>query len=206
MIAPTLAHETISLPLILTVDASLTHAGGVLEQTTDPEFPNGCHGTRPLGFFSKAFPFSVGTRSTFNRELTALYMSLRHFKHRVRGRPLIIRTDHASLVKAVNNPGGEHSPNEHCLIHYVKEYQPTIIHIKGKDNVVADALSRPELTCDRLNVIADEPCLSINRQLIAESQHDEYGFIDSLQNSSTPLVIENVQTESGTLPLYGKKK
>ena len=135
-----LTYEDPSLPLVLSTDASNDAAGAVLEQNfgseDDPSF-------RPLAFFSKSFPATTVLRSTFNRELTAMYLAVKHFRHRILGRPIIIRTDHLALVRAMNNCGGEHSPNEARMLAYCKEFSPCITYITGEDNVVADWLSRP---------------------------------------------------------------
>ena len=166
--AETLSHDDITRPLVLSTDASETHAGGVLEQfisakhddfvvrkkhtpeknqaqviTTEKE-----HGTRPLSYFSQAFESSTKVRSTFNRELSALYMAIRHFRFKLRGRKLIIRTDHRSLVRAVENPEGLHSPLERRMIYQIKEYMPVLLFLSGSANNVADHLSRPTLDVD----------------------------------------------------------
>ena len=137
--ATNLAFDDINAPLILSTDASLSHAGAVLEQFISQESEN----TRPLAFFSQAFPKTVKVRSTFHRELMALYLSVRHFKHQLSGRALIVRTDHAALVQAIENVNGEHSIQEDRMIAYIKEYLPRMTHIKGELNLFADFLSRP---------------------------------------------------------------
>ena len=151
--AETLAHDEVDRPLVLTTDASETHAGGVLEQFVHPLDDNIMYTpsttstskctTRPLSYFSQAFSTSTKVRSTFNRELSALYMTIRHFRFKLRGRKLIIRTDHRSLVRAVENPEGLHSPLERRMIYQIKEYMPKILHLAGNSNAVADHLSRP---------------------------------------------------------------
>ena len=142
--ADTLSFDEIEEPLVLTSDASATHAGAVLEQFIDKDFATtGRTETRPLAYFSQVFPSLTKARSTFNRELTALYLAVRHFRFRIRGRELIFRTDHKSLVNAMNNPEGQHSPEERRMIYHLKEYLPTLMHVSGEMNVVADMLSRP---------------------------------------------------------------
>ena len=138
--AAELAYEDPDKPLVLSTDASQHHVGSVLEQYVDDEGSD----TRPLAYFSKALPTSVKVRSAFNRELTAVWYSLRFFKHRVRGRHLIIRTDHRSVVLAIENVSlGELSPYELRMVYGIREYTPTMIHIDGEKNQVADFLSRP---------------------------------------------------------------
>ena len=137
--AETLAFDDVNQPLVLTSDASATHAGAVLEQFVDQKFStSGKRGTRPLSYFSQAFPSRTKVRSTFNRELTALYLAVRHFRFRIRGRELIFRTDHKSLINALANPEGQHSPEERRMIYHLKEYLPTLVHLSGEENVVAD--------------------------------------------------------------------
>ena len=89
---------------------------------------------RPLAFFSKRLSELKRVRSTFYKELRALYVSIKHFQSRIIGRKLIIRTDSQAVEKAVNNPLGNQSPTEQRYIATIKEYKPTAIHIGGKDN------------------------------------------------------------------------
>ena len=138
--ATCLTYEDPTLPLVLSTDASTEAAGAVLEQNFgSDEAPS----FRPLSFFSKTFPSTTALRSTFNRELTAMYLAMKYFRHRILGRPLIIRTDHIALVRAMTNRGGEHSPNEVRMLAYCKEFSPQMVYIAGEANVVADWLSRP---------------------------------------------------------------
>ena len=55
----------------------------------------------------------------------------------------MVRTDHKALVNAINNGTGEHSLHEQGMINYITEFGPYMQHIPGKDNPVADSLSRP---------------------------------------------------------------
>ena len=135
--AATLAFENHAIPLILYSDASDTHVGSVLEQ----EGEDGVR--RPLAYFSKKLPPLKRVRSTFYKELRALYLSLKHFQSRIIGRELIVRTDSQSVEKAINKPIGDQSPMEQRYIAAIKEYNPTVKHIAGANNLVADTLSRP---------------------------------------------------------------
>ena len=56
---------------------------------------------------------------------------------------LFVRTDHLSLVTAINKGHGEHSPIEQRLIAECKEYNPIMVHIPGIENCWAGLLSRP---------------------------------------------------------------
>ena len=136
----TLSYEDHNKPLMLFSDASDTHVGAVLEQ----EGENG--EMRPLAFFSKKLPPLKTVRSTFYKELRALYLSLKHFQYRILGRKLLIRSDNKALVGAINNKLKDQSPMEQRYIMLIKEFDPEIAHIAGSNNIVADALSRPPQT------------------------------------------------------------
>ena len=64
--AQSLNHDDTSLPLIISIGASATHAGAVLEQ--EHKFDGNI---KPITqeFYSKVFPFTTQVRSTFHREL-----------------------------------------------------------------------------------------------------------------------------------------
>ena len=139
--AVTLGFDDTTQPIIISSDASKSFAGATLEQETS------CNGKvirRPLAFFSKRLPMTTKTRSTFNRELCALRMACQQFRHRIRGRKLIIYTDNSSLTHALTNSSGTHSPVEMGWIAEIKEYAPVVCHIRGALNTVPDFLSRPE--------------------------------------------------------------
>ena len=171
--AATLAFEHHGKPLIIYCDASDTHIGAVLEQEgNDGE-------RRPLAFFSKSLSPLKRIRSTFYKELRALYVSIRHFQSRIIGRDLIIRTDSQSVEKAVNNPLGNQSPTEQRYIVAIKEYNPTVIHISGKDNQGADYMSRPPPS----------------KVLYARSYYDDPDYICSSSSESEDSESENDVSE-----------
>lgn len=66
-------------PLCLTVDASNAAVGGVLQQSVNSSW-------QPISFFSKRLKFAETRYSTFNRELLAVYLDIRHFRHILEGR------------------------------------------------------------------------------------------------------------------------
>ena len=215
--ADSLSHDEPNRPLVLTTDASETHAGGVLEQFTNElndevlcmttNTPNHAsneqYTTRPLSYFSQAFPASTRVRSTFNRELSALYMAIRHFRFKLRGRRLIIRTDHRSLVRAIENPEGLHSPLERRMLYQIKEYMPKILFLPGNCNAVADHLSRPQdqkdensevsqscSTTDLIAVVTSQPS---NREEVLEPPHLSISTIAEVQSRSS--LTQNILEE-----------
>ena len=135
--AATLSFEDQSKPLILFSDASDTHTGASLEQLNDKNV------MVPLAFFSRSIPENKRARCTYYKELTGLVMAIKHFHSRIYGRQLIIRSDNMALCNALKKELTDQSPYVQRHLQRIQEYNPTVIHVKGTDNVVADALSRP---------------------------------------------------------------
>ena len=172
--AATLAFEDHERPLIVYSDASDNHIGAVLEQ----EGKNG--EKRPLAFFSKKLPVLKTVRSTFFKELRALYLSLKHFQSRVIGRNLIVRTDSLSVAKAINNPMGKQSPMEQRYIAAIKEFNPIVTHVSGDENKVADALSRPPLVTAMYIKVPQE-----DSDYIYTSEEDDEDSLSDYQSSES---------------------
>ena len=133
--ATRLEHPVPGAPLSLQVDASDTGVGAVLQQ-----FIGGIW--RPLGFFSKTLQQAERRYSAFGRELLAIYLAIRHFRHSVEGRALIVFTDHLPLVSAIGSNSDHYSPREIRHLDFVAQYTTDIRHVPGALNTVPDTLSR----------------------------------------------------------------
>ena len=80
--------------------------------------------------------------SAFDRKLLALYAA--------------IRSDHKQLTFALHRQSDAWSARQQRHLSYVAEYTSDIRHVAGKENVVADCLSRPpeELSLPRSTHVA----------------------------------------------------
>ena len=78
--------------------------------------------------------------SAFDRELLAVFLSIRHFRHMLEGRPFAVWTDHKPLCGALSS-SAEKSPRQTRHLYYISEFSSDIRHVSGEANVVADALS-----------------------------------------------------------------
>lgn len=136
--AALLAHPHHSVPLALMCDASNSCSGAVLQQFVNNAW-------QPLGYFSKKFTEAQVKYSTYDRELLAIYMAVKHFRKTFEGRQLIIYTDHKPLTYMFTkfNHNNE-TPRRTRQILFISEFTNDIRTISGTDNVVADALSRIE--------------------------------------------------------------
>ncbi|XP_045453892.1 uncharacterized protein K02A2.6-like [Melitaea cinxia] len=93
--AALLAHPSHQATYALFCDASDKSAGAVLQQYVNKSW-------QPLGYYSKKFSDAQSRYSTYDRELQAIYMAVKHFRKMFEGRPLIIFTDHKPLTFAMN--------------------------------------------------------------------------------------------------------
>ena len=178
--ATELSYPTKDSTLSLAVDASNEAVGGVLQQTS----PNGT--TSPLAFFSRKLSQTESRYSTFSRELLAIFLSIKHFRYYVESKPLIIYTDHKALTHALQVPTDRHSPRESRHLSYISQYTTDIRHIPGKDNIVADLLSRP----NDVNSISECP---YSKESFIEEQSKDEELQAILQDNNSILRLELIQ-------------
>lgn len=135
--SPVLLAPRFDKPFMIQVDASQFGAGAVLLQE------DGQGLTRPVSFFSKKFNRYQLNYSVIEKEALALVWSLQHFEVYVGGRPLVVYTDHNPLTFLQSFK----CPNQRLMRWslFLQAYALEIRHIKGVDNVIADALSRAPL-------------------------------------------------------------
>ena len=124
--ATMLTYPRSEAPIALTTDASATAVGAVLEQLVDGVW-------QPLAFFSRQLRPPELKYSAFDRELLALHLAVRHFRYYLEGRPFTAYTDHKPLPW---------SARQQRHLSAISEFTTTILHVSGKSNTVADALSR----------------------------------------------------------------
>jgi len=110
----------------------------------------------PLAFFSDS---AEAKYSAFDRELSAIYLAIKHFRHMLGTRTFVIYTDHIPLTFAFKQKSEKSSPRQFRHLEFISQFTTNIRHVSGDENVVADALSRIE-----------EVQSSIDYSLLATSQ------------------------------------
>lgn len=128
-----LAYPDFSKPFRVTVDASTFACGAVLSQLHGDE-------DRPIAYISKAFKKGELNKPIIEKELMAIHFAITSFRPYIYGTQFDVMSDHRPLVYlyGLNDPSSKLTRIRLEL----EEYNFTVHHIKGKDNVVADALSR----------------------------------------------------------------
>lgn len=150
----------------LITDASNHAVGAVLHQIVDDK-------PSPIGFFSKKISQAQLKYSTFDRELLGAYLSVLHFKYLIEGQNVTIFTDHKPLESAFKSQKLAKSDRQQRYLSLITEFVQDIQYIRGKDNIVADYLSRPIASVEQIPVSIDLPRIS-NAQTIALSEEEEF--------------------------------
>lgn len=130
---PVLAYPDYEKQFHVVVDASAYACGAVLSQK---------HGTadKPISFISRTFKKGEINKHITEKELLAIHFALKTFKPYLWGKFFVVFSDHKPLIYlyALKEPSSRLTRIRLDL----EEFNFVIEHIKGKDNIVADALSR----------------------------------------------------------------
>jgi hypothetical protein len=136
--APLLQLPDFDKTFELEYDASGIGIGGVLIQ-----------GGKPVAFFSEKFHDPTLNYSTYDKELYALVRVLQTWQRYLWPKEFVIHSDHESLkyLKGQSNLNKRHAK----WIEFIESFPYITKHKKGKDNVIADTLSRRYTMLSQLN-------------------------------------------------------
>ena len=189
----TLAQATLlnfpvpAAPTCIVTDASDTAVGAVLQQLVDDIW---C----PISYFSKKLKPSETRYSTFDRELLAMYLAIRHFRHFVEGREFHIRTDHKPLIYALDARPDRHSPRQIRHLDFIAQFTSDIRFVRGSDNAAADALSRIAVNATQ----SQHPTIDFQSMALAQQSDAE---LHQLKDSDTSLDLRTILLPSSPTPL-----
>lgn len=176
-----LAHPIPEAPYCIVTDASAVAVGGVLQQYNSKAW-------EPLGFFSKKLSSTEQKYSTFDRELLAIFYAIKNVRHFVEGRDFTVFTDHKPLTTALFSKS-EKSPRQSRQLEFISQYTSDIRYIQGKDNIVADTLSRLEI------LAIDYTKLSLKALSKAQEADEELKSLLLQDNTSFLLKKINIPIE-----------
>lgn len=128
-----LTYPNYDKPFILTTDASNVAIGAVLAQ-----LDNGIE--RPIAYLSRTLSRAEENYSATAKELLAIYFAAKTFRSYLYGKQFTIYTDHEPLTKELKLTDATGRVTRQRL--YLEQFDFKIIYKKGKQNVVADGLSR----------------------------------------------------------------
>ena len=132
---PVLKSPDFSVPFQLSIDASDVGVGAVLEQKDSS-------GGHPVAYFSRKLNEHQKRYSTIEKETLALVLALSHFDVYVSSNigNLIVYSDHNPLKFLYKFRNKNQRLTRWSLL--LQEYNLEIRHVKGKDNIIPDVLSR----------------------------------------------------------------
>lgn len=133
---PVLAHFNPDSQPIVTCDASTQALGAVLSQMQDGV-------ERPVAFASRALTPTEQRYSVGEREALACVWATERWHLFLYGRHFTLRTDHQALTTLLSASGSGHKPLRlHRWGERLRQYDYQLKFTPGRDNVVADLLSR----------------------------------------------------------------
>lgn len=176
--AALLAHPKFDAELALFTDASDFAVGAALNQRIEGEW-------QPLAFYSQKLNDAQLKYSAFDRELTAVFQAIKHFSEILIGRPFTVYTDHKPLTYAFHHRKKRGSPRQIRQLDFISQFSTSIVHVSGRENVVADTLSRESVVDwkDKLDF------LSI---AVAQEEDVELQNLVTLDADSSRFVKRNV--------------
>lgn len=133
--SPVLMTPNFEKDFILTVDASDIGAGAVLQQESGDGI------VHPVCYFSQKFNQHQRNYSTIEKEALSLVLAINHFDvYLCTSNEILVYTDHNPLI-FINKMKNKNQRILRWAL-YLQAYNIELRHIRGKDNVVADHLSR----------------------------------------------------------------
>jgi RNase H-like domain found in reverse transcriptase len=131
--APVLRTSEPKLSILVPTDASCFAIGAVLEQDE--------HGSRrPVAYFSRTMNPHEQNYHAQEQQLLSIVEALRNWRSYLYGQAFLVQRDHASLQYLTTQ---DHlTPRQVRCLERLIDFDFKIVHISGKTNLVADALSR----------------------------------------------------------------
>ena len=114
-------------------DASDSAVGAVFQQFVD-------NSLQPISYFSRKLKPAEIRYSTFDRELLAIYLSIKQFQHFVEGCKFHVITDHKPLTYSLFSNSNRYSTRQVRQLDFISEFTTDVRHVNGTDNPVTDAL------------------------------------------------------------------
>lgn len=153
--SPVCRHLDYSKPVYLRTDASNSGIGAMLYQMTESP-PS----AQPVLFLSRTFRGAETRWTTAEKEAYAVFWAVQKLESYLLGHPFVVETDNKTITFMVN------SKTQKIIRWRLKldEFDYQIRHISGKDNVVADGLSR----C----LVVGPPAEDAVRQRLLEGEHN----------------------------------
>ena len=185
--ATLLFHPKQDAPTSIMTDASDHAVGAVLQQYVDQQW-------YPIAYFSKKLKQSETEYSTYDRELLAIYLAIKHFRHFIEGRTFTVYTDHKPLTYSLSSTSDRYTPQQIRHLDYISQFTTNIVHVNGWANPVADALSRMETN----SVTVSQPRVDFEEIALAQKDDAE---LKQLTESNSSLSFKPVPVPTADITI-----
>lgn len=175
--APILAFPDFTETFYVTTDASEYAVGAVLSQG---DWPN----DRPIQYFSKTLGQAQQNYAVIHKEMLSIILAIEQFRHYLYGREFVVVTDHKPLTSLFKQTKLSNRLLRWKLM--LSEYDFKIIHVPGKQNTVADCLSRikPDIISTPKSI----------EELMKETTNEEILPVTTRSKSKTKAQLQQQQT------------
>ena len=186
--APCLARWDSALPTHVVTDASKVGIATVLEQKHDA-------GWRPVTFWSRRLKDPKTRYHTTDREWLAVVEAVsRRWKGFLEGQSFCVCSDHVALSRKLTK--SSHDPpvtdRQSRWIEALMPFSLTFEYIKGRDNTVADALSRCPIAAKSVTVVRSVQFGFLGwMRLVAKNDQDYQRLLQEAEKD--PKKGENIQ-------------
>ena len=200
-----LTYPDWSKPFDIHTDASDYQLGAVISQEN-----------KPIAFFSRKLNSAQRNYTTTEKELLSIVECVKEFRNILFGYTIRVFSDHKNLVHAATQSQSQRVMRWRLIL---EEFGPDIQHIKGEDNIVADAISRLPTTNEDQNehstvtrglsseklaememyVLDDDEAFPLNLSLVRKTQQLEL----KLRNSKLQTLIDDKKSGYNVITLEG---
>ena len=180
-----MAHPKAYAKLQLKTDASATSLGGVPEQIYDNKI-------EVLGYYSKSLTDAQKETQPMTSNFFGVYSNVKYFEYMLLDKPFVIFTDNKPSVNSFAKSSENHSSRQVRQLSYLSQFDCNIQHLPGRNNIVADCLSRVIVD----NILEEPTPISLESIADAqqhESQSDVFSFPtdSSINIKSVPIPKTN---------------
>lgn len=186
---------------ILQTDASNIAISGILSNKNN----------KPIAYASRTLNKAEVNYPTVQKELLAIFWSVKHFRPYLYGRHFKILTDHKPLIYLFNLTDPSSRLTKFRL--GLEEYDFHVEYIKGSENV-ADCLSRIVITSDELKSMSEKVISVMTRAQYKQKENQEHDLGSEMATSvwpDQPNIVEILKkpkncTELSVIPVEKIKK
>lgn len=180
--SPILAIYDINKPIYIETDASYQGIGATLKQ------PQSDGLLQPVAYFSRKLSATEAKLDIIHLECKAIKDAIKYWQYYLIGREFSVCSDHKPLENLRTKSRTDEILGD--LIHYLSQFNFKIIYKKGKENILADMLSRNPV----LEYFENEDAIqTVNLIELSDIKKDQ------LQNASELQLAKKTETHNGLI-------